>query len=247
MLYAVQWMRSLIFNIQMYLAGLVIGILFLPWALISLRGARTACLTYCRWVCWTAGWMINLKTEVRGTPPTGELMIASKHQSLLDVIMIFGSLPAGKFIMKRELMWVPILGQYGLRVGCVPINRGQRGTAIKKMLADVAAGSQIAGQLIIYPQGTRVAPGTKKPFKVGTFALYQQLNQPCVPAATNVGVFWPRQGVYRKPGTAIIEFLEPIPIGLCQSDFMKMLKERVETCSDALMREGGFDPDEIRN
>ena len=245
--YAIQWVRSLIFNVQMYAAMLVMGIVFFPWALVSRRGALMACQTYCRWVCWTAGWMIGLRTEVRGTVPTDEVMIAAKHQSFLDILMIYGSVPAGKFIMKRELMWAPILGQYALRIGCVPVNRGKRGAAIKRMIADVAAGTQIAGQLIIYSQGTRVAPGARKPYKVGTYALYKQLGQPCVPAATNVGVFWPRHGIYRKPGTAVVEFLAPMAAGMSQADFMAHLETVVETRSDDLMREAGFEPDGLHH
>mgnify|MGYP005989011275 CR=1 FL=1 len=245
MFYAIQWVRSLIFVAQMYLAMAVIGILFLPWALFSRTGAFAACKTYCRWVCWTAKWMVGLKTEVRGTPPTDEVIVAAKHQSFLDIIMIFGAVPAGKFIMKRELMWAPVIGQYGLRIGCVPVNRGKRGKAIKQMAQDVANGTQHPGQLIIYSQGTRIAPGVKAPYKVGTFVLYDQLNQTCVPAATNVGVFWPRTGIYRKPGLAVVEFLDPIAPGLDQATFIANLGQVVEEKSNALMREAGFDPDGI--
>ena len=244
--YAIQWVRSLLFNLQMYVAMLVVGVVFFPWAVFSRRGALKACQTYCHWVCWSASWMVGLKTEVRGTPPTGEVLIAAKHQSFLDILMIFGAIPAGKFIMKRELLWAPILGQYGLRIGCVPVNRGKRGAAIKKMASDVAAGVQHPGQLIIYSQGTRLAPGVKKPYKVGTYVLYNQLGQTCVPVSTNVGVFWPRHGVYRKPGTAVVEFLPPIEPGLAQKEFMTRLEAEVEGSSDALMREAGFDPYAVR-
>ena len=123
----------------------------------------------------------------------------------------------------------------------MPVNRGKRGAAIKRMIADVAAGTQIAGQLIIYSQGTRVAPGARKPYKVGTYALYKQLGQPCVPAATNVGVFWPRHGIYRKPGTAVVEFLAPMAAGMSQADFMAHLE------TDDLMREAGFEPDGVHH
>ncbi len=246
MRYAVQWVMSLLFIIQMYVAMLIIGLLFFPWAVFSRSGAYGACKSYCVWVRWTARVMIGLKMEVRGTPPTDEVMIAAKHQSFLDIMLIFASVPRGKFIMKRELMWAPILGQYALRLGCVPVNRGKRGAAIKKMIADVASGAQDPGQLIIYSQGTRVAPGAKRPYKVGTFALYDQLDQPCVPVSTNVGVFWPRHGIYRKPGTAVVEFLDPIPQGMAQKDFMAHLERVVEDSSDTLMREAGFEPDEVR-
>ena len=185
--------------------------------------------------------MVGLRTEIRGTPPTDAVVVAAKHQSFLDIIMIFGSVPAGKFIMKRELLWTPFLGQYALKIGCVAVNRGQRGKAIKKMVADVSKGTQEAGQLIIYPQGTRIAPGVKAPYKVGSGVLYEQLGQDCVPAATNVGVFWPRHGIYRKPGLAVVEFLPRISAGLDKAAFMTKLEAEVETASEALMQEAGFD------
>jgi len=237
-----RWLRSLVFVLQIYLAMAVIGLLFAPWAAVSARGARTACKLYCRWVLWTARWMVGLRHEVRGTPPQGEVMVAAKHQSFLDILIIFNSLPAAKFIMKRELLWAPVIGLYAYRIGCVPVNRGKRGQAIRQMLADVDAGRQQPGQLVIYSQGTRVAPGVRMPYKSGTGVLYQQLGQPCVPAATNVGVFWPRKGIMRRPGLAVVEFLEPLPPGLPRTEMMKTLEKRVESASDRLMQEAGFEP-----
>ena len=245
MRYAVQWLWSLLFIVQMYVMMFVLSVLFFPWALFSRKGALAACHTYCRWVRWTASWMVGLRTEIRGTPPTDEVVIAAKHQSFLDIMLIFSAVPAGKFIMKRELMYAPFIGQYGLRIGCVPVNRGKRSQAIKKMVADVARGAQQPGQLIIYSQGTRVAPGVKKPYKIGTSVLYQELGQDCVPVATNVGVFWPRHGIYRKPGLAVVEFLPRIPKGQDKEAFMAHLEREDETASDALMREAGFDPDSV--
>ena len=98
---AVQWVRSLLFIVQMYVAMAAIGIVLFPWALISTRGARAGSKAFCIWVRWSAHWMVGLRTEIRGTPPTGEVMIAAKHQSFFDIILIYGAVPAGKFIMKR--------------------------------------------------------------------------------------------------------------------------------------------------
>ncbi|MCZ0811493.1 MAG: lysophospholipid acyltransferase family protein [Pseudomonadota bacterium] len=243
MSHALQWTRSLIFVINIYVMMGVMGILFFPWALVSRRGALTACQSWCRWVRWSARWMVGLRTEVRGTPPRDEVLIAAKHQSFLDIILIFGALPAGKFIMKRELMWAPVIGQYALRIGCVPVDRGKRSQAIRKMVTDVAKGRQEPGQLIIYPQGTRIAPGVKAPYKVGTGVLYQELGQDCVPVAANVGLFWPRKGIMRKPGTAVVEFLPRLESGLEREVFMARLQDEVETGSNRLMREAGFDPE----
>jgi 1-acyl-sn-glycerol-3-phosphate acyltransferase len=232
-----RWLRSLVFVGQMYVMMVVIGLLYLPGAILSSEGARRGCKAYCRWVFWTARWMVGLNVEVRGTPPSGGALVAAKHQSFLDIMMIFNSLPAAIFIMKREILWTPVIGLYAYRLGCVPVNRGKRGVAIKKMLADVASGHQAAGQLIIYSQGTRVAPGVKMPYKIGTGALYEQMGQDCAPVATNVGVFWPRTGIYRKPGLAVVEFLPLIPPGLERADFMARLEAEVEEASDRLIAE----------
>ncbi len=236
----IRWLLSLVFIIQMYLAMAVLAVVFAPWALFSRQGARVACKTFCRWTIFTLRVLCGLKSEVRGTPPSAECIIAAKHQSFLDIILIFNAVPAGKFIMKRELMFAPFLGQYALRIGCVPVNRGKRGAAIQKMKADVAAGSAEPGQLIIYPQGTRVAPGATKPYKVGTGLLYEQLAQPCYPVATNVGVFWPKRGILRKPGLAVVEFLDPIAPGLAIPDFMARLEAEVEGNSNRLMQDAGL-------
>lgn len=237
-----RWVKSLLFVGQMYLAMPIIGLVFLPYAAVSRQGARLACKTYCRWVLWTARWMVGIKTEIRGEIPTDEVMVASKHQSFLDIIMIFNALPAGKFIMKRELLWTPVIGLYGVRIGCIPVNRGKKGAAIHKMLDDVAHGANVPGQLIIYPQGTRVAPGGVLPYKKGTGAIYNSTNFPCVPAACNVGLFWPRKGIMRTPGLAVVEFLPVIAPGHAAPQMMADLETVIEDASNRLMKEAGFDP-----
>ena len=236
----IQWVLSLLYMVQSYAMMLAMGILFAPWALFSPEGARIACRSWARWSFWTARWMIGLRGEVRGDVPQGEVLIAAKHQSFFDILLIYNALPRPKFIMKKELMWTPIIGVYAKRLGCVPVERARRGAAIQKMVEDVEAGRADPGQLVIYSQGTRVAPGDKKPYKVGTAVLYEQLGQPCVPTATNVGLFWPRKGIMRHPGLGVVEFLPPIPPGLDRDTFMAQLEEVVETKSNELMAEAGF-------
>jgi 1-acyl-sn-glycerol-3-phosphate acyltransferase len=235
------WLRSLLFVGQIYLMMALLGLVFLPWALFSSRGASYACKTYCVWVRWTARWMVGLHSEVRGPVPQGNVLVAAKHQSFFDIILLFGALPRARFIMKRELMWFPVIGQYALRLGCIPVDRGRRAEAIRKLITDVSKGAEKPGQLAIYPQGTRVAPGAHVTYKVGTAVLYNQFGQKCVPVATNVGVFWPRKGILRKPGLAVIEFLPTIGAGLNNADFMKRLETDIEAASDQLMAEAGFD------
>lgn len=236
-----RWIMSVLFVVVNALMMGLLGILFLPWAALSPRGALTACKLYCKWVRLSARLLVGIRWQVRGTVPSGECLVVAKHQSFLDVIMIFDALPQPRFIMKRELLWTPVIGLYAWRLGCVPVARGQRGKAIKRMMADVKSGRVPPGQLVIYPQGTRVKPGDYKPFKVGSFVLYKQLAQPCSATGTNSGLFWPKGTMLRTPGCAVIEFLEPIVPGMEQAPFMARLEVEIETTSNTLMRAAGYD------
>lgn len=235
-----QWLLSLAFILQMYLVMALMAVFFTPGAIFRREVAYTACRTYCRWVRWSARWMVGLSSEIRGEVPQDEVIIASKHQSFFDIIMIVSVVPRPKFVMKKELLWAPIVGFYAKRIGCVAVDRGKRGQALRQMVTDVAAGRSMPGQLIIFPQGTRVAPGVQERYKGGAAALYLELGQDCVPAGTNVGVFWPRRGVLRRPGHAVLEFLPRITPGLDHHTFLETLEARVEASSDALMREAGL-------
>lgn len=235
-----QYIRSALFIVTMYLLMPVYAVIYLPWMIASPHGAVAACHAYSRVVRWLASWMVGLKSEVRGTPPTGQVLVAAKHQSFFDIIIIFSALPHGKFIMKKQLLYAPILGQYAYRLGSVPVDRGKRGQAITKMLDDVKRGESLPGQLVIYSQGTRLAPGVKRPYKIGTAVLYEQMGTECYPVSTNAGVFWPRHGLLRKPGTAVVDFLPPIPPGMEKEAFLERLEAEVEASSEALLDEAGF-------
>lgn len=240
MLTALQWLRSLVFIVQMYASMALLALAMAIPALLSRDMAFAAVHAYCAWVRFTARILVGLRSEIRGTVPQGEVLIAAKHQSFFDIILLCSVLPRPKFIMKRELLYAPFVGQYALRIGCVPVDRGKRGAAIAKMKADVARGTALPGQLVIYPQGTRVPPGEVKPYKHGTGLLYEQLGQTCVPAATNVGVFWPKRSLLRSPGLAVMEFLPPIAPGLPVPDFMARIEAEVEEASTRLMRDAGW-------
>ena len=236
-----QYLRSILFNVQMYIALAVYAVGGLPYALIGGRSAAVrVCRGYCLWVRWSARWIVGLRSEIRGPIPQGDVLIASKHQSFFDILMIYSAIPRGKFIMKKELVWTPFVGWYAYLIGCVPVDRGKRGAAIKGMLEQAQDKRFAGGQLVIFAQGTRVAAGAVKPYKIGAGALYKELGVTCVPAATNVGVFWPRHGVLRKPGLAVVEFLPEIAPGLEMGAFMEVMSEVVESNSNRLMTEAGF-------
>ncbi|HEY0214191.1 MAG TPA: lysophospholipid acyltransferase family protein [Paenirhodobacter sp.] len=238
---ALQYIRSFIFIVVMYVGMAVIAIGLFPLALIGGRAVATAiCRLFCYWVRFSAHWIAGLRTEARGVIPRGDVLIASKHQSFLDILLIYSVLPRAKFIMKHELVWTPFVGWYAWLTGCIPVNRGKRGAAIKAMLVAVRNPRFAGGQLIIFPQGTRVAPGVKAEYKIGAAALYHAMKQPCVPVATNVGVFWGRHSLMRKPGVAVIEFLPEIAPGMDLHAFMARIETEIETASDRLMDESSF-------
>lgn len=235
--------RSLIFNVVLFGLMFVMGILCMPLAIWSAKGASWSIRTYCRIILRLLALICGLKTEIRGEVPTGEVIVCSKHQSFLDIIMLSATLPRVKFIMKKELRWTPVLGFYAMRMGSTPVHRGKKAQAMNDMVAHASKSREAEpSQLVIYPEGTRVAPGVKRPYKVGAGVLYERFGNPCVPAATNAGVFWGRNEVYRRPGLAVLEFLPEIPAGLPIKTFMRQLEKTVEEHSDALMREAGFEP-----
>lgn len=221
--------RSLLFAVQSYGVMGILGLIYLPLALASPQGARRACKMWCRWVRWTARWMLGLRTEVRGPVPAGNVLIAAKHQSFLDVILIFGVLPDPRFVMKADLLRMPVFGWYARRLGCIPVEPGRKGDAMRRML-EAADG---VGQMVIYPQGTRVPVGGIAPYRYGVAALYEHLGQPCIPVATNAGHFW-GAGLRRHAGLAVVEFLPPLPAGLPPDIFLARLEAIIEPASEQL-------------
>ncbi len=232
--------RSQITDFLMYLIMAVIGILFAPAAIWSREGAYWVIKTYCATIFWLLRTLCNLKVEFRGEVPQGDVLICSKHMSFLDIMMLAYILPRPKFIMKKQLKWAPIIGIYGLRIGSTPVARGKKGAAIQEMVDDIEGKSSSGGQLIIFPQGTRVLPGANNPYRVGAGVIYSKMGQTCVPVATNAGVFWARRSPYRYPGTAVIEFLDPIPKGMEVRPFIEKLEEVIEENSNRLMLEAGY-------
>lgn len=216
---------------------MVMGIIGLPLAIWSRAGAYWVIDKYLDVIFWSLRVLCGLTYEVRGTPPTGNTMVASKHQCFLDVLILVKSLPQPKFIFKRSLIYAPILGIYALRTGATTVSRGKGAESFQDMMTRIAANSSDPGQFVIYPQGTRVMPNVKARYKEGVYAIYRTYDAPCTPAAVNTGLFWPRTGLIRRPGVAVVEFLDPIEPGMERAEFMADLEQRIETASDQLMDE----------
>jgi len=179
----------------------------------------------------------GIKVEVRGREhmPTGPALIAPKHQCMLDVFAQFGVLPSSCFVMKKELMWIPWFGWYALKVKSIVVDREAGSAALRKMVTEAKAVFAENRQVVIFPEGHRQPIGAPPDYKPGIAALYREIDVPVHPVATNSGVHWPRHGFLRHPGTIVFEYLEPIPPGLKRAEFMRILQDRIETASAALL------------
>ncbi len=232
---ALKWLRSLFFIIQMYAVMTIMALVITPFAVFRLSAAYWGIRQFSRYVRWSAELLVGLKSEVRGEVPTGETLICAKHQSFFDILIICSVVSKPRFVMKKQILLLPIVGYYARRIGCIPIDRGKGSIAVRQMLDGVSDQLAEPGPLIIYPQGTRVAPGDHKRYRIGSAILYELFESSCIPAATNVGVFWPKAAIMRKSGLAVVEFLDPIAKGYSQQEFMQKLEHVVERNSNRLM------------
>jgi len=230
--------RSVLFVALFYLwsAGVCVG------ATPLLFGPRSAIFAMFRF--WSAGVLrllriCDVRVEVRGREhiPTGAALVAPKHQCMLDVFAQFGVLPASAFVMKKELAWIPWFGWYAMRVGNIVVDREAHSAALRKVVREAKERFAENRQVVIFPEGTRTDPGAPSDYKPGIAALYREIEVPVHPVATNSGVHWPAHGFLRTPGTIVFEYLEPIPPGLKRAEFMRILKERIETASEKLLTE----------
>jgi len=138
-------------------------------------------------------------------------------------------------VLKRELMMIPFYGWYLWKAGMIAIDRAAGASALKRM---VASSEQVAGEgraIVIFPEGTRTAPGVQHPYQPGVAALYRQLGLPLVPVAVNSGVFWGRRRFAKRPGRITIEILPPIPPGGDRRAVMAELESRIETATARLV------------
>jgi 1-acyl-sn-glycerol-3-phosphate acyltransferase len=229
--------RSLIFLVWLWGAVLIVGGLGTPWVLLTAEGGTTVMRIWARVVLFGARWICGIKYEVRGLEnlPEGPVMIASKHQSMMDTIAptLFTKRPV--YVMKQELLNLPIFGWYCKRAGLIAIDRGGQMAALKNMIAQAKERFADGRPLIIFPEGTRMALGAEPDYKPGVAGIYTLLGVPCVPMALNTGVIWPAKGILCYPGTVVFEFLPVIPAGLKRAEFMATLQTRIETASNELL------------
>ena len=225
------FLRSLLFNIFLY-AGIVfvfliaLPTLFLPPKFTLLFGKL---LGY--YVIFVVRIFLNTKVEIKGIsniPKTEKYFVASAHQSMFETFALQAILDYPVFILKKELLKIPLFGLYLKKIKSIEIVRD---TTTKDNLSFFDKVATIIKNenrpLLIFPQGTRIKADERVPFKKGVGRIYETLNISCIPIALNSGKVWPKKGIIKYPGKITISFLEPIKPGLNRDEFIKSLENKI--------------------
>ncbi len=237
--YAV-FLRSLLFNALFYVNMIVRMIVALPTIVLPHRFILGILRGYARSSLWLLRVICGVRVEWRGREklPAGPYLVACKHQSVWETFALFALLSDPAYVLKRELMWIPLFGWLATKAGMIPVDRSAHASAVARMTA--AARREIARsrQIVIFPEGTRRPPDAEPRYLPGAAFLYTETDLPCIPIALNSGLFWPRRTLRRPPGTVLVEVLDPIPPGLKRREFMSRLQNALEEATARLVAEG---------
>jgi 1-acyl-sn-glycerol-3-phosphate acyltransferase len=239
----VTYVRSLVFNMLFYVNLTVHMIVALPTLVLPYPCLRVFIRSYALTSLWLLRVVCGTKVEWRGAEkiPKGACIVACKHQSLWETFSLYAVLDDPVYVLKRELMWLPLFGWFMWKAGLIPIDRSAGMAALARMTA--RAQKILTGprprQLVVFPEGTRRAPGAEPSYKPGIVYLYNKTGLPCVPMALNSGVYWPRRSMLRLPGTIVVEVSDPLPPGLDKDTFFTRLCGAIEQASGRLLRESG--------
>lgn len=232
--------RSIVFNALFYVNITVRMIVALPTILLPysfllgvLRAYARSSLFLLRVICGT-----DVEWRGREKLPQGAFIVACKHQSVWETFALFALLRDPTYVLKRELMWIPLFGWLATKARMIPIDRGARASALARMTALARREIARSRQIVIFPEGTRRPPGAAPRYLPGVAHLYAETGLCCVPIALNSGLYWPRRSLRRYPGKVLVEVLDPIPPGLARRDFLTLLQKALEEATARLVAEG---------
>jgi 1-acyl-sn-glycerol-3-phosphate acyltransferase len=233
--------RTVLFNICFYLNTVLHMIVCLPVLALPRPALWRAVASWTAVNLWCLSRICRIRFEFYGTEkiPPGPLIVASKHQSTGEIYALLQLFPDPVYVLKRELMWIPIFGWYCLKARMIPVRRGARSVTMAEMARRAKEEVSGAGrQLIIFPEGTRRAADAEPAYKYGVAYLYGELGVPCIPVALNSGLFWPRRSWRMRPGRIRVDILDPIPPGLHPDAFFQRLQNELEPATTRLVALG---------
>lgn len=230
---------SLLFNVAFWLWGLLMALAALPILLLRREAMVRHAERWERGIQWLLRHLVGLDYRLLGAERRrpDQVIYAIKHQSAWDTVTTHLLIDDPAIALKQELIKIPIFGPCLRHAGMIEIARGQGAKALRSLIEGARVAVDRGSPVVIFPEGTRVPPGEKGQYHPGIAALYKQLALPVVPVALNSGFFWGRRSFVKRPGTILVEFLEPIEPGLERKAFMAELERRIETATDRLIGE----------
>jgi 1-acyl-sn-glycerol-3-phosphate acyltransferase len=231
------WLRSLAFNAVWFTAMPILLIALLPCLLMSRETMQGGARLFAGMTSGLLRLVVGLRWRVEGGEniPDTPCIFAAKHQSAFDTMLFHLILRDPCYVLKQELTKIPVYGTMAMHAGMISVDRSAGASALKHLVQETRKAAERGCQIIIFPQGTRTAPGQQLPYQPGIAAMYKSTNLPVVPIATDSGRFWGRRTFLKRPGVMTFSFLEPIPPGLPRKEFMERLEQAIERETDALM------------
>ena len=232
--------RSLAFNGLFYLNLIVQLLLYSPvFFFVSEATGWWIVKNWARSNLWLLEHVAGIRSDIRGKEnlAAGPIIIAAKHQSVWDVFAFLPDLDRPTFILKKELLAIPFFGWFARRMRMIPVDRARRGGAVASMIEGAEKAMAEGRQIVIFPEGTRTAPGAAPDYRQGVYRLYEALGLPVVPVALNSGLYWPRRKFVRRPGTIRADIMAPVPPGLSRNVFLDQLRGAIEERSSDLLAE----------
>ena len=222
--------RSLLYALVFYPGSVLYvlaGIAVIPLGRGAVRAVADAWAGFNR---FCARFLLGIRTRVEGRVPDGPALVAVKHQSMFETTEIAMILHTPATVMKSELGRIPLWGRLTRVYGIIPVDREGGGAALRRLLRAADEAKAEGRPIVIFPEGTRVAPGEAPPLEPGFAGLYRALNLPVVPVALDSGRIWPRRSFVKRPGIVTMRFGDPIPPGLPR----KEAEARVHAAINAL-------------
>jgi len=225
------FLRSLLFNIFLYAGIAAVFLIALPALLLPSKVTLLFGKFLGHYVVSVVKIFLNTKVEFKGIeniPKTEKYFVASAHQSMFETFALQSVLDYPVFILKKELLKIPLFGFYLKKIKSIAIVRDTTTKDNLNFFDKVATIIKNEKRpLLIFPQGTRVKVDDEVPFKKGVGRIYEALNISCVPVALNSGRVWPKHGIIKYPGKITVSFLKPIEPGLSRDDFIKNLETKI--------------------
>ena len=223
--------RNFLFSILFFTGIIFISIIFLPSFFFPKPFALFGGKLMGYWTSLCLRLVLSVKIYIKGKEniiKNEKFFIAASHQSMFETFYLQTIFNSPVFILKKELLLIPIFGWYLKKIGSISIKRNKVTKDNLSFFDDISKIVATSKRpLIIFPQGTRVLPNERPPFKKGVSRIYEELNIACQPVAINSGYVWPKKGEKKAKKTITISILKPISAGLSKENFIQILEKNI--------------------